>query len=60
MKLVNLKFTSKSKNFTVKFNAENNDSRPFVVVNNFTAEIVAKFGSEFKAWQHAKTLNLSN
>lgn len=57
MKLVNLKFTSKSKRFTVMLDTEKNDPRAFVVVNNHTNEVVTRFRKEWDAWQTAKAFN---
>jgi hypothetical protein len=57
LKLVNLKFTSNTKRFTVKFDMEKNDPRAFVVFNNRTGEAVTRFRKEWDAWQTAKAFN---
>lgn len=58
MNLVNLKYTSNRKNFTVKFDTNKNNPNPFVVFNNRTNAAVVSMRREYDAWQIAKSYNL--
>jgi hypothetical protein len=55
MKLVNTKYTSNRKNYTVKFDME---TKNFVVFNNFSNSAVISMRRVQDAWAVAKSYNL--